>query len=205
MCYLKIHVQRGQNLAVRDIMTSDPYVVIQMGKQADVDGNGTINYIAFITATMHRHRLEREEHLYKAFQFFDDDNSGFITRDELESAMKEYGMDDDDTIKEIISEVDTDNDGRINYLEFCTMMKSGTQQQLLTVVQSKSPFTLCTIYLELFWFELLEVLEDLLVAEVLLQSLHSSQALFAIQALFNVKIIDFLEDLGLNISYLIYA
>lgn len=33
----------------------------------------------------------------------------FITRDELESAMKEYGMGDDDTIKEIISEVDTDN------------------------------------------------------------------------------------------------
>lgn len=30
---LKIHVQRGQNLAVRDIITSDPYVVIKMGKQ----------------------------------------------------------------------------------------------------------------------------------------------------------------------------
>ena len=32
----------------------------------------------------------------------------FITRDELETAMKEYGMGDDATIKEIISEVDTD-------------------------------------------------------------------------------------------------
>lgn len=31
----------------------------------------------------------------------------FITRDELETAMKEYGMGDDATIKEIISEVDT--------------------------------------------------------------------------------------------------
>lgn len=29
--------------------------------------------------------------------------------DELEKAMKEYGMGDDDTIKEIIAEVDTDN------------------------------------------------------------------------------------------------
>lgn len=29
--------------------------------------------------------------------------------DELESAMKEYGMGDEATIKEIISEVDTDN------------------------------------------------------------------------------------------------
>lgn len=44
--------------------------------QADVDGNGSIDYIEFITATMHRHKLERDEHLYKAFQHFDKDNSG---------------------------------------------------------------------------------------------------------------------------------
>lgn len=102
--------------------------VKQLMEAADVDGNGTIDYIEFITATMHRHRLERDEHLYKAFQYFDKDNSGFITRDELETAMKQYGMGDEDTIREIISEVDTDNDGRINYEEFCTMMRSGTQQ-----------------------------------------------------------------------------
>lgn len=103
--------------------------VKQLMEAADVDGNGAIDYIEFITATMHRHKLERDEHLYKAFQYFDTDNSGFITRDELEKAMKEYGMGDEATIREIISEVDTDNDGRINYDEFCTMMRSGTQQQ----------------------------------------------------------------------------
>ncbi|PQQ11037.1 calcium-dependent protein kinase 2 [Prunus yedoensis var. nudiflora] len=103
--------------------------VKQLMEAADVDGSGSIDYIEFITATMHRHRLERDEHLFKAFQYFDKDNSGFITRDELESAMKEYGMGDDETIREIISEVDTDNDGRINYEEFSTMMRSGTQPQ----------------------------------------------------------------------------
>ncbi|XWS47563.1 hypothetical protein CRYUN_Cryun14cG0163000 [Craigia yunnanensis] len=30
---LRIHVQRGVNLAVRDIVSSDPYVVVRMGKQ----------------------------------------------------------------------------------------------------------------------------------------------------------------------------
>ncbi|KAI5407364.1 protein C2-DOMAIN ABA-RELATED 1 [Lathyrus oleraceus] len=30
---LKIHVQRGVNLAIRDVKTSDPYVVIKMDKQ----------------------------------------------------------------------------------------------------------------------------------------------------------------------------
>jgi len=35
--------------------------------QADADGNGTIDYEEFITATMHVNRMDREEHLYTAF------------------------------------------------------------------------------------------------------------------------------------------
>nr|CAB3458088.1 unnamed protein product [Digitaria exilis] len=50
--------------------------VKQLMEAADVDGNGSIDYVEFITATMHRHRLERDEHLFKAFQYFDKDNSG---------------------------------------------------------------------------------------------------------------------------------
>ena len=45
-------------------------------EQADADGNGTIDYGEFIAATMHINRLDREEHLYSAFQHFDKDNSG---------------------------------------------------------------------------------------------------------------------------------
>ncbi|XWS30815.1 hypothetical protein CRYUN_Cryun23aG0022600 [Craigia yunnanensis] len=33
MGLLRIHVQRGVNLAVRDVVSSDPYVVFRMGKQ----------------------------------------------------------------------------------------------------------------------------------------------------------------------------
>ncbi|XVF20624.1 hypothetical protein REPUB_Repub12eG0017100 [Reevesia pubescens] len=33
MGLLRIHVQRGVNLAVRDVVSSDPYVVVRMGKQ----------------------------------------------------------------------------------------------------------------------------------------------------------------------------
>ncbi|KAL0360501.1 UNVERIFIED_CONTAM: Calcium-dependent protein kinase [Sesamum radiatum] len=98
----------------------------QLMEAADVDKNGTIDYIEFITATMHRHRLEKEEHLYKAFQYFDKDNSGFITRDELRHAMQQYGMGDEATIDEVLDDVDTDKDGRINYEEFVAMMKKGT-------------------------------------------------------------------------------
>lgn len=54
------------------------YIYIYFFFQADVDGNGTIDYIEFITATMQRHRLERDEHLHKAFLHFDKDNSGQV-------------------------------------------------------------------------------------------------------------------------------
>ncbi|KAK6256916.1 hypothetical protein QUC31_000375 [Theobroma cacao] len=99
----------------------------QLMDAADVDKNGIVDYIEFITATMHRHWLEREDNIYKAFQFFDKDNSGFITRDELRHAMTEYGMGDEATIDEVIEDVDIDKDGRINYEEFVAMMRRGTQ------------------------------------------------------------------------------
>ncbi|XP_010536433.1 PREDICTED: calcium-dependent protein kinase 29 [Tarenaya hassleriana] len=100
----------------------------QLMDAADVDKSGTIDYIEFITATMHRHRLEREENLIQAFHFFDKDGSGFITRDELKHAMTDYGMGDDATIDEVIDDVDTDKDGRINYEEFVAMMRKGTTE-----------------------------------------------------------------------------
>ncbi|MCH89558.1 calcium-dependent protein kinase 3-like, partial [Trifolium medium] len=75
--------------------------------------------------TMHLNRMEREDHLFKAFEYFDNDKSGYITMEELESALTKYNMGDEKTIKEIIAEVDSDNDGRINYEEFVAMMRSG--------------------------------------------------------------------------------
>ncbi|XP_057994235.1 calcium-dependent protein kinase 1 isoform X1 [Hevea brasiliensis] len=102
--------------------------VRQLMEAADVDGNGTIDYIEFITATMHMNRMEREDHLYKAFEYFDKDKSGYITMEELEHALKKYNMGDAKAIKEIIAEVDTDNDGRINYEEFVAMMRKGNPE-----------------------------------------------------------------------------
>ncbi|CAN1743652.1 Calcium-dependent protein kinase 1 [Linum perenne] len=105
--------------------------VRQIMEAADVDGNGTIDYIEFITATMHMNRMEREDHLYKAFEYFDKDKSGYITMEELEHGLKQYNMGDPKTIKEIIAEVDTDNDGRINYEEFVAMMRKGSPELVL--------------------------------------------------------------------------
>ncbi|XP_059668986.1 calcium-dependent protein kinase 17 [Cornus florida] len=104
------------------------YEAKQLMDAADADGNGTIDYDEFITATMHLNRMDREEHLYTAFQYFDKDNSGYITIEELEQALKEFGMNDERDIKEIISEVDSDNDGRVDYDEFVAMMRKGNPE-----------------------------------------------------------------------------
>ncbi|KAL2322367.1 hypothetical protein Fmac_026746 [Flemingia macrophylla] len=102
--------------------------VKQLMEAADADGNGTIDYDEFITATMQMNRLNREEHLYTAFQYFDKDNSGFITTEELEQALRDYNMHDGRDIKEILQEVDGDNDGLINYDEFTAMMRKGNPE-----------------------------------------------------------------------------
>ncbi|XP_039824668.1 calcium-dependent protein kinase 25-like isoform X2 [Panicum virgatum] len=94
----------------------------QLMEAADADGNGLIDYDEFVTATVHMNKLDREEHLYTAFQYFDKDNSG----EELEQALKEQGLYDADKIKEVISDADSDNDGRIDYSEFVAMMRKGT-------------------------------------------------------------------------------
>ncbi|CAM6108741.1 unnamed protein product [Calypogeia fissa] len=110
--------KQGSNLAESEVR--------QLMAAADVDGNGTIDYLEFITATMHLNKVDKEDHLYAAFQHFDQDSSGFITMEELEQALVRHGMGDPETLKEIIKEVDTDHDGRINYDEFAAMMRKGT-------------------------------------------------------------------------------
>jgi calcium-dependent protein kinase len=51
----------------------------------------TIDYLEFIMATMHMNRMDREDHLHTAFQYFDKDSSGYITEEELEPAVKNHG------------------------------------------------------------------------------------------------------------------
>jgi len=76
--------------------------------QADIDNNGTIDYGEFIAATIHLNKLEREEHLVAAFQYFDKDGSGYITIDELQQACVEQGL-NDQFLEDIIKEVDQNN------------------------------------------------------------------------------------------------
>ncbi|XP_031373563.1 calcium-dependent protein kinase 1-like [Punica granatum] len=101
--------------------------IYDLMQAADVDNSGTIDYGEFMAAMLHLNKVEREDHLFAAFNFFDKDGSGYITKDELQQACVEFGM-EDSHLEEMIREVDQDNDGRIDYNEFVTMMQKGNQR-----------------------------------------------------------------------------
>ncbi|KAK7392740.1 hypothetical protein VNO78_21187 [Psophocarpus tetragonolobus] len=89
---------------------------------ADVDNSGTIDYGEFIAAMLHLNKIQKEDHLYAAFTYFDKDGSGYITKDELQQACEQFGL-EDHQLDEIMREIDRDNDGRIDYSEFAAMMQ----------------------------------------------------------------------------------
>lgn len=64
-----------------------------------------------------------EQDLTAAFSVFDRDKNGFITKDELKSAMQLMGETlTDSDLDELLKATDIDNDGKINYEEFIKML-----------------------------------------------------------------------------------
>ena len=76
--------------------------------QADFDNSGTIDYGEFVAAMLHLKKVQREDHLFAAFSYFDKDGSGYITADELQQACEQFGL-KDVQLEDIMREVDQDN------------------------------------------------------------------------------------------------
>ncbi|KAG0597351.1 hypothetical protein M758_UG330900 [Ceratodon purpureus] len=71
-----------EKLDTRFAPVRNPEVRMLM-EASDVGGNGTLNYGEFVAATVHLQRLDDDEHLRKAFDYFDADGSGYIETKEL--------------------------------------------------------------------------------------------------------------------------
>ncbi|XP_074282019.1 calcium-dependent protein kinase 20 [Silene latifolia] len=96
--------------------------IVSLMQAADIDNSGTIDYGEFLAAMLHLNKIQQEDHLFAAFNYFDKDGSGYITHDELQQACQQFGL-ENVQLDEIIREVDQDNDGRIDYSEFVAMME----------------------------------------------------------------------------------
>lgn len=77
--------------------------------QADVDGSGYLDYREFVAISIHMRKMGDDEHLHKAFSYFDKNNSGYIEIDELRDSLSDdLGSNAEEVISAIIHDVDTD-------------------------------------------------------------------------------------------------
>ncbi len=59
---------------------------------------------------------QTRDELFKTFQYFDRDNSGYITVVELSTILQQFGsVYSDKQISKMIAQVDRDSDGRLNF------------------------------------------------------------------------------------------
>lgn len=124
---------KNLGINVRDELIDD------LMKEASHTGNGLIDEAEFLqwVAKIQALRDETEESTSKteqevddgtedliaAFRVFDRDGNGFITRDELQTAMEIIGENLTETqLTELLAIADLDKDGKINYEEFTRLL-----------------------------------------------------------------------------------
>jgi calcium-dependent protein kinase len=91
-------------------------------KSVDLDGNGSIDYNEFLTATINREKIMSQKNLELAFQAFDKDGSGKISTDEIMQIFNNTELKDKAVFDKMINEADENGDGEISYEEFKDLM-----------------------------------------------------------------------------------
>ena len=95
-------------------------------KNLDMDNNGYIGYEEFVRGAVSKEYFIRDNVLRFAFRYFDKDDSGAITFDEIEQLFYKSIPDKqnvDESLRKIIQEVDINNDDKITFEEFSAVMK----------------------------------------------------------------------------------
>eukprot|EP00386_Alphamonas_edax_P013436 GDKI01041499.1.p1 GENE.GDKI01041499.1~~GDKI01041499.1.p1 ORF type:complete len:517 (+),score=140.52 GDKI01041499.1:243-1793(+) len=115
-------IREGLNRLGREV----PADLQQIIEEVDSDGSGVIDYTEFIAATIDRRQYIQEDVCWAAFRVFDLDGNGKISQDELKHMLGMKDIEDAvgaHTIKALLSEVDTNGDGEIDFDEFLAMMR----------------------------------------------------------------------------------
>ena len=95
-------------------------------RNLDMDNNGYIEYEEFVRAAVSKEQFMDDKILRYAFRYFDKDGSGKITFNEIENVFKEGVTDKTkvhESLSKIITEVDSNEDGVIDFKEFVYIMK----------------------------------------------------------------------------------
>ncbi|XP_064626474.1 neo-calmodulin-like [Lineus longissimus] len=98
-------------------------------READADGNGTIDFNEFVAMVEeHWQLLDSEEEIIACFKYFDRNGNGYITASELKTVMTSVGERlTQAEADEMIREADLDMDGQVNYFEFAITLMDKTK------------------------------------------------------------------------------
>lgn len=96
-------------------------------KEIDADGSGEVEFDEFLTLTakflVEEDTEAMQEELREAFRMYDKEGNGYIPTSALREILR--ALDDkltNDELEEMISEIDTDNSGTVDFDEFMEMM-----------------------------------------------------------------------------------
>lgn len=84
----------------------------------DVDFNGKLAYNEFISACLSKSAANNREYLLNAFQYFDLNHDGKISKEELSIVLKAYKKEYSENtklIEKLIEDCDINNDGEIDF------------------------------------------------------------------------------------------
>ncbi|KAK4383873.1 Calcium-dependent protein kinase [Sesamum angolense] len=104
-------MRTGLHKLGHQIPEADLLVLMEAG---DVDKDGYLDCGEFVAISVHLRKMGNEDHLRKAFEFFDRNETGYIEIEELREAFADE------------AEPTSEEDGRISFEEFAAMMKAGT-------------------------------------------------------------------------------
>ncbi|RZR81755.1 hypothetical protein BHM03_00008049, partial [Ensete ventricosum] len=91
------------------VLGDEQHWFFSKAKSVDTNGKGTLDHGEFIAVSLHLQRMANDEHLRRAFSYFDKDGNGFIEPEELCDALAEDGAPDSrDVANDILKEVDSD-------------------------------------------------------------------------------------------------
>jgi calcium-dependent protein kinase len=93
----------------------------------DTDNNGFIENEEFIRACINPRLFNSYNYLKFAFDYFDNDNSGYISIQEIEKKFLQSSKNKSDTtkreLKKLFDKIDINKDGQISFEEFSSMIK----------------------------------------------------------------------------------
>ena len=87
----------------------------------DIDNKGYISYEEFLRACLDKNKIINEEILKYAFNFFDGDNSGFISKNKIKCIFMKRKL-TEDQFMDIFNEIDISKDDKIDFEKFKEMM-----------------------------------------------------------------------------------